>query len=50
MVIDMNDRQLVTLAQPRSFLNSTVALDFASDERHAFIARTVRRFGKRAPE
>jgi len=47
MVIDMNDRQLLTLAQLRSFLNGTVALDFAvaPDERYAFIARTVRRFG-----
>ena len=46
MVIDMNDRQLLTLAQLRSFLNGTVALDFAAapDERYAFIARTVRRF------
>ena len=47
MVIDMNDRQLLTLAHLRSFLNGTVALDFAvaPDERYAFIARTVRRFG-----
>jgi transposase InsO family protein len=47
MVIDMNDRQLLTLAQLRSFLDGTVALDFAvaPDERYAFIARTVRRFG-----
>jgi transposase InsO family protein len=47
MVIDMNDRQLLTLAQLRAFLNGTVALDFAvaPDERYAFIARTVRRFG-----
>src|ERR1700693_3413000 len=46
MVIDMNDRQLLTLAQLRSFLNGTVALDFAvaPDERYALIARTVRRF------
>ena len=46
MVIDMNDRQLLTLAQLRSFLNGTVALDFAvaAEERYAFIARTVRRF------
>ncbi len=48
MVIDMNDRQLLTLAPPqlRSFLNGTVALDFAvaPEERYAFIARTVRRF------
>jgi len=46
MVIDMNDRQLLTLSQVRSFLNGTVALDFAvaPEERYAFIARTLRRF------
>ena len=45
MVIDMNDRQLLTRAQLRS-LNGTVVLDFAvaPEERYAFIARTVRRF------
>ncbi len=47
MVIDMNDRQLLTLARLRAFLNGTVALDcaVAPDERYAFIARTIRRFG-----
>jgi transposase InsO family protein len=47
MVIDMNDRQLLTLAQLSSFLEGTVALDFAvaPDERYTFIARTIRRFG-----
>ena len=46
MVIDMNEKQLLTLAQLRSFLG-TVAIDFAvaPEERYAFIARTVRRFG-----
>ena len=49
MVIDMNDRQLLTLAQLQGFLNGTVAVDFsvAAEERYAFIARTVRRFGYR---
>jgi hypothetical protein len=38
---------VLTLAQLRSLLNGTVALDFtvAPEERYAFIARTVRRFG-----
>ena len=49
MVIDMNDRQLLTLAQLQGFLNGTVAVDFsvAAEERYEFIARTVRRFGYR---
>jgi len=47
MVIDMNDKQLLTLAQLRAFLDGTVAVDFsvAPDARYDFIARTVRRFG-----
>ena len=49
MVIDMNDEQLHTLAQLQAFLEGTLAVDFAvaADERYAFIARTVRRFGYR---
>jgi hypothetical protein len=49
MVIDMNDRQLLTLAQLQAFLNGTVAVDFsvAAEERYDFIARTVCRFGYR---
>jgi transposase InsO family protein len=49
MVIDMNDKQLLTLAQLQAFLNGTVAVDFsvAAEERYKFIARTVRRFGYR---
>ena len=47
MVIDMNDAQLQTLDQVRAFLKGTVAMGFsvAADERYAFVARTVRRFG-----
>lgn len=47
MVIDMNDQQLLTLAQLQGFLDGTAALDFsvAPDERYAFITRIVRRFG-----
>jgi len=47
MVIDMDDKQLLTLAQLQAFLNGTVAVDFsvAAEERYEFIARTVRRFG-----
>ena len=49
MVIDMNDKQLLTLAQLQAFLNGTVAVDFsvAAEERYDFIARTVCRFGYR---
>jgi len=49
MVIDMNDKQLLTLAQLQAFLNGTVAVDFsvAADERYGFIARTVHRFAYR---
>ena len=49
MVIEMNDEQLQTLAQLLAFLDGTLAVDFAvaADERYAFIARTVRRFGYR---
>jgi len=49
MVIDMNDKQLFTLAQLQAFLNGTVAVDFsvAAEERYDFIARTVCRFGYR---
>jgi len=47
MVIDMNDEQLSTLAQIRTFVEGTVTMDFtvAADERYEFIARTVKRFG-----
>jgi transposase InsO family protein len=49
MVIDMNDKQLATLAQLQAFLDGTAAVDFAvaADERYDFIARIVRRFGYR---
>jgi hypothetical protein len=49
MVIDMNDKQLATLAQLRAFLEGTTAVDFAvaADERYEFIARTIQRFGYR---
>jgi len=49
MVIDMNDKQLLTLAQLQAFLNGTVAVDFAvaTEERYGFIARIVHRFGYR---
>ena len=47
MVIEMNDEQLLTLADLQGFLDGTVRMDFtvAEDERYAFIARTVKRFG-----
>jgi len=47
MVIDMNDDQLHTLDQLRSFLEGTVAVGFTvgADERHDFITRILRRFG-----
>jgi hypothetical protein len=47
MVINMNDRQLRTLAQLQAFLEGTPAVDFsvAAEERYGFIARTVCRFG-----
>lgn len=46
MVIQMNDRQLQTLAQLQAFLDGTIAVDFcvAATERYSFIGRTVRRF------
>src|ERR1700674_4875899 len=46
MVIDMNDEQLRTLAELRAFLDGTGVVEFsvATEERYAFIARTVRRF------
>lgn len=46
MVIQMNDRQLQTLAQLQAFLDGTLAVDFsvAATERYGFISRTVRRF------
>jgi len=49
MVIDMNDKQLATLAQVRAFLAGTTAVDFAvaATERYDFIARTLQRFGYR---
>jgi transposase InsO family protein len=47
MVIDMNDAKLQTLEQLRAFLNGTLTIEFslAPEERYAFVARTVRRFG-----
>jgi len=47
MVIDMNDKQLHTLAQLQAFLDGTVAIGFSviAEERYDFISRTVRRFG-----
>ena len=47
MVIDMNDEQLKTLGDLQGFLEGTVMMDFAvaPEERYAFIARTVKRFG-----
>ena len=49
MVIDMNDKQLATLAQVKAFLKGTTTVDFAvaDTERYAFIARTLQRFGYR---
>jgi transposase InsO family protein len=49
MVIDMNDKQLATLAQVKAFVEGTTTVDFAvaADERYAFIARTLQRFGYR---
>ena len=46
MVIDMNDQQLLTLAQLQAFVDGTVAVDFqvTGEERYGFIARTLRRF------
>ena len=45
-MIDMNDKQLATLAQLQAFLDGTTAVDFAvaPDERYDFIARIVWRF------
>jgi hypothetical protein len=47
MVIDMNDTKLQTLDQLRAFLNGTLTVEFslAPEERYAFVARTLRRFG-----
>ena len=49
MVIDMNDRQLTTVAQLQAFLDGTaaVALAVAPAERYDFIGRIVQRFGYR---
>ena len=49
MVIDMNDKQLASLAQVKAFLEGTTALDLAvaAAERYAFITRTLQRFGYR---
>jgi transposase InsO family protein len=49
MVIDMNDKQLATLAQVKTFLEGTTAVDFAvaAAERYDFIGRTLQRFGYR---
>jgi hypothetical protein len=46
MVIQMNDRQLQTLAQLQAFLDGTTEVDFAvcAEERYGFIGRTVHRF------
>ena len=46
MVIDMNDKQLATLAQLQAFLDGTTAVDFAvaPEERYDFIARIPQRF------
>ena len=43
----MNDEQLKTLGDLQGFLDGTVMMDFAvaAEERYAFIARTVKRFG-----
>jgi hypothetical protein len=51
MVIDMNDKQLATLAQLQAFLDGTTPVDFAvaAEERYDFIARILQRFGYRAP-
>ena len=40
MVIDMNDKQLLTLAQLQAFLEGTVAVDFAlaAEARYDFSA------------
>ena len=47
MVIDMNDKQLATLAQLRAFLDGTAVVIFAvaPEERYDFIVRILRRFG-----
>ena len=49
MVIDMNDKQLATLAEVKAFLKGTTTVDFAvaATERYAFIGRTLQRFGYR---
>jgi transposase InsO family protein len=49
MVIDMNDKQLASLAQVKAFLAGTIAVDFvvAHSEQYAFITRTLQRFGYR---
>ena len=45
MVIDMNDKQLATLAQLQAFLDGTTVVVFAvaPEERYDFIARILRR-------
>ena len=49
MVIDMNDKQLATLAQLQAFLDGTTVVVFAvaPEERYDFIARILRCFGYR---
>jgi transposase InsO family protein len=49
MVIDMNDKDLCTLAQLQAFVDGTAAVELAvaGEERYEFIARMVRRFGYR---
>ena len=49
IVIDMNDKQLATLAQLQAFLDGTAVVVFAvaAEERYDFIARILRRFGYR---
>jgi len=47
MVIDMNDEQLRTLGDLQAFLKGSATMDFTvtAEQRYAFIARTVGRFG-----
>ena len=49
MVIDMNDEQLRTLGDLQAFLKGSATMDFTvtAEQRYAFIARTVGRFGYR---
>src|SRR6478672_9631845 len=49
MVIDMNEKQLASLAQVKAFLEGSTTVDFAvaATERYAFITRTLQRFAYR---